>query len=173
MPPLPSPARRPPQRIAAGRTVVDFTWDDDRWRHSVTVADRLVAESVEGGADAAADPRWPASPVLVEVSLAGPADHEAILAVGLAGRSHFAASVAGDVEPDTLLFELACRLHERPCWLGSTYRTGPRPEDIVRIQAPPLDDPPPATLRWAYTIGPRGIVVVETPRRPTAGCGGR
>jgi hypothetical protein len=173
VPPLESPARRPPQRIAAGRTVVEFTWDGDRWRHSVTVADRLVADSVEGGVDTAADPRWPASPVLVEVSLAGPADRPALLAVGLAGRSHFAASVAGAAEPDTLLFEIACRLHEPPIWLGSTYRTGPDPADIVRIPAPALDGTLPATLRWTYTIGPRGLLAMESLPRPTPGGGGR
>ncbi len=171
-PPQPEfPARRPPQRIAAGRAVVEFTWDGDRWGHSVTVADQRVAESVEDAA--AADPRWPASPVLVEVSLAGSADRPALLGVGLAGRSHFAASVTGGAEPDTLLFEIACRVHEQPCWLGSTYRTGPGLEDIVRIPAPTLDVAPPTTLRWAYTIGPQGIRGGETLPRPTAGCGGR
>ena len=85
-----------------------------------------------------------------------------MVAVGLAGRSHFSASVT--VHPqlaDTLLFEIACRLQEPPEWLGSTYRHG---GVVSRLTA---DRPAgvPATMQWAYLIGPRGI-------RPVAGCSG-
>lgn len=159
-----SPVRSGPRaarRIAAGRAVAEFTWDGDRWRHSIRLADRLVAESVEH--DDAADPNWPASPVIVEISPSGPADRPALLAVGLAGRSHFAVSVAAGDEPDTLVFEIACRVHEPPCWLGSTYRTGPGPDGLVRIPAPALGGSPPGTLRWSYTIGPRGLIALEPP----------
>jgi hypothetical protein len=44
-------------------------------------------------------------------------------------------------------------VQEAPVWLGSTYRTA---GGVARLAAP---TPPslPATVTWAYTIGPDGI----------------
>lgn len=153
MPPSPSSRHRPPLRIVAGSSVAEFVWHGDRWRHELlTAAGRW--ESLEGPADEAGDARWPASPVLVEVSLAILAGGPAVLGVGLAGRSHFSLSVAAcPVRTDTILFEAACRIHEAPAWLGSSYRA---PDGrIVRISAALAR--PPATVAWSYTIGPRGV----------------
>lgn len=153
MPGAASSRQRPPLRIVAGSSVVEFTWDGDRWRHElITAAGRWT--SVEGPLDEAGDDRWPASPVLVELSLARLAGGSAVLGVGLAGRSHFSLSAATcPGVADTILFEAACRIHEPPAWLGSTYRA---PDGrIVRISAPAAR--PPATVAWSYAIGPRGV----------------
>ena len=154
--PSAAPSRqRPPLRIVAGRSVVEFSWHGDRWRHEViTAAGRWT--SVEGPLDEAGDARWPASPVLVEVSLAALAGGSAVLGVGLAGRSHFSLAAAACPEvADSIRFEAACRVHEPPGWLGSSYR-GPDGR-IVRIAAAAA--PPPATVAWSYTIGPQGVAI--------------
>jgi hypothetical protein len=142
-----------PVSLAAGDTVVAFTWSGDRWRHEVTSGGRWIAESVEGAGDG--DATWPASPALVELSLVDAGGTAAVVAVGLVGRSHFSASITPHpTQPDTLRFEIAGRLQEAPRWLGSTYRT---PTGIART---PATHPPgfPATVTWAYTIGPEGIL---------------
>jgi hypothetical protein len=139
-----------PLHLTAGSTVVEFTWDLDRWRHEVTTpAGRWTSlEGAERG-----DPRWPDSPVLVEVSRVELAGGPVILGVGLAGRSHFSLSVAVDPDrADTLLFEAACRIQESAHWLGSSY-TAPG-DAVVRFAAEPAR--PPATVTWGYRIGPGG-----------------
>ena len=144
---------RPAIALAAGRTEVVFTWAGDRWRHVVTVAGGPPWESVDAAGDG--DPRWPASPPLVEVSRVETGGGPALAAVGLAGRSHFSASViAHPSAADTLLFEVACRLHEPPGWLGSSYR---RADGMIRVKAPGAAAALPATVRWAYAIGPGGV----------------
>lgn len=162
----PPPGRsRPPVRLTAGETTLAFVWEGDRWRHSITLPSGTIVESLEGPVPGG-DPRWPASPPLVEVSVATTAYGPAALAVGLAGRSHFSASIVPLPEAQgVLLFEIACRLHEEPVWLGSSYLLDGRP---VRVAAATALLRAPGTVRWTYTIGPEGIVA--TP--PAAVTGG-
>jgi hypothetical protein len=151
---------RSPVSLANGSVTVTFTWSGDRWRHHVTTAGGSRWESVEGSVQENGDDRWPASPVLVELSRVDTARGPTILGVGLAGRSHFSASIGpasavGSAADggDGLLFEMACRCHERPLWLGSTYR-GPAGLETIR---PPAAPPPPATVQWAYTFSAVGL----------------
>jgi len=118
--------------------------DGGRWR------------SVEGPEASGGDPRWPASPVLVELSRLQTPRGPALLGVGSAGRSHFSASIDADPHlPDRLRFEVACRVQEPPAWLGSTYhgRGG-----IVRVTPGPMSAAPPATVAWAYTFSSDGLL---------------
>ena len=92
------------------------------------------------------------------------------MGVGLAGRSHFSASISADMSrPDTLLFEIACRIQEQPLWLGSTYRpagtAAVRPDDTAIDDAVECvtagtspDGPLPRTVVWSYAIGPAGVL---------------
>jgi len=133
---------------------VTFTWSGDRWDHVVAVADGRRWCSTEGPHVAGADPRWPASPPIVEVSLVTGGSRPAVLGVGAAGRSHFSLSVAACPDrADTLVFEAACRIAEPAGWLGSTYD---RDHGRQRV-GPDRVGPPPATIRWAYRIGPAGL----------------
>ena len=164
---VPSPTSRQPLHLRAGATAAVFAWNGDRWTHRVAFAGSDASTEwlgIDGPVPAADDPRWPASPVLVElsgvrVSPGEAADGLAIVGVGLAGRSHFSASISSDPrDADTIRFEIACRLHERPGPLGSTYRQGAR---LFRLT--PLDPSTvlPRTVVWSYSIGPLGIVSVE------------
>ena len=154
------PVRRPPVHLHVGPTAAVFTWSGDRWTHRITTGGETDAWTSFDGPSLADDPRWPASPVLVELSRvdlpqAGAGGGSAIVGVGLAGRSHFSASIAADPEAtDAIRFEIACRLHEHPLWLGSTYRTGGQ---LVQLTAGDALATLPRTVVWAYSIGPQGI----------------
>jgi len=150
--PIP-PHSKPPVCLAAGSTVAEFVQDRDRWHHEIITPQGRWG-SVEGEADGRSDARWPASPVLVEVSLVALAGGPAVLGVGLAGRSHFSLSVTACPDrSDTLLFEAACRIQEPPAWLGSTYADSNG--RVVRLEAGRSE--PPATVSWSYRIGPGGV----------------
>jgi hypothetical protein len=146
-------------RLTAGAAAVVFAWAGDRWRHVVTVADGVYLVSLEGPADPAGDPRWPASPVFTEVSRVEVAGRPAILGVGCSGRSHFSASVTvHPTVPDTLLFEVACRLQEPPAWIGSTYtRADGSTVQVAPVATPPTGSALPRTSEWRYVIGPAGL----------------
>lgn len=153
-------AGHPSPRLAAGDTVVTFERQADRWRHVVSSQGGPLLESVEGPAPPGDDPRWPASPVITEVSLATAGKRPAILAVGRAGRSHFSLSITADPDRvDTLLFDVACRLQDPPPWLGSTYRAADG--GIVRTAPPAAAGDLPRTVQWAYAIGPAGLVTLS------------
>jgi hypothetical protein len=160
-------------RIEHGRVAVTFVREDDRWGHVVAVDGIVVARSVEGPWPPGGDDRWPASPVITEVLEVATANGPALAGVGRVGRSHVSACVAADPhQPDTLLVEIACRIHDGPGWLGSTYRlttAGPAAHGagaMLRITAPA--EPAaglPRTVSWTYTIDPTGI----GPAAPEAG----
>ena len=159
-----SPTSRPPVQLATGPTAAVFTWNGDRWAHRITTGEATIWTSLDGPCPTANDPRWPASPVLVELSRVSvprgdAAVSQAIVGVGLAGRSHFSASIASDPhDAGVIRFEIACRLHDPPVWIGSTYRQGDR---LFRLT--PLDDSTtlPRTVVWAYSIGPTGMTSVS------------
>lgn len=150
---------RPPVTLAAGPLAIAFDRRHDRWAHRVMLDGRIVAESVEDSGEGPDDPRWPASPVLTEVTPTTAAGRPAIVGVGLAGRSHFSASFTPHPTlADAVLVEIACRVQEQPIRLGSTYRMADgrlvRAVPSGQAGSPPL----PRTIQWSYAIGPRGIV---------------
>jgi hypothetical protein len=161
----------PPIRLAAGRLVVEFTWGGDRWTHRVGPAGGPLWTSVEGPDPAGADPRWPASPVLVEVSLVEAAGGPAVVGVGLAGRSHFSLCVTPHpAGGERLLFEAACRIHAPAGWLGSTYRGPAGARRQIRPVATPPD--PPATVCWRYVLDAGGPAPEPLPSSPPAAAEG-
>ena len=175
-------AGRTTLRLSSGGATLEFTWAGDRWAHRVFPASGEPVgpgspaadwQSIEGELAPADDPRWPASPVLVELSRVALAPvhtgsqparstderASALVGVGLAGRSHYSASIAADPgRTDAFRVEIACRLQEPPLWLGSTYRCGSR---LVRLRVVDAARPLPATVLWSYSIGPAGIVAVR------------
>ena len=151
------PRSRPPLILRVGRVAVVFTWHGDRWRHVIDIDGRPFASSLEH-TDDGRDREWPASPPLVEVSRAETPGGPAVLAVGLAGRSHYSASIAPHpTSPDSVLFEIACRIKEPAAWLGSTYAIGGA---AMRVAAASVAAGYPATVRWSYAAGPDGIRAV-------------
>jgi hypothetical protein len=138
--------------------------------------------SVEASITPPADPRRPASPVITELSLLGPAGAPtAILGVGHAGLGHCSLAVTIDADdPDAVRFHVACRLSAAWPGLGSTYRHA---EGWTTVVAGADQPPPPAsphTVVWTYRIGPAGLAVIEgatlrsgaSPRPGAGGWGG-
>jgi hypothetical protein len=108
--------------IEAGDLRVVFRWRDDRYAHAVErfVDDqwRTVLESEEGGPDG----DWPASPPLQTLHIDGRAVAPVALLVGMAGASHWSASVEPLTGVHGFAFDVACRVKSRPVRLGSAYR---------------------------------------------------
>ena len=151
-----------PLTIGVGSVTVTFTWTGDRWSHEVVIRDLGAWRSVEGACLGTGDDRWPASPVLVELAPLATPRGRAILGVGKAGRSHFSASVGPDPDhPGQVRFEVACRLAERPVWLGSTYASAGGSVTIRPEAAAPTELP--ATVQWAYSFGEGGPAPCEHP----------
>jgi hypothetical protein len=44
------------------------------------------------------------------------------LSIGMAGKSHWSQSVETAATAPCLTFDVACRIHRQPLWLGSSYR---------------------------------------------------
>lgn len=156
------------RELVAGRLKLVLWRALDRVAHHIEVETatgwQVAWESVEGEPD---DP-WPASPALQQLHVeTRSASQQVALLVGMAGRSHWSASFCVDAERGTIEADVACRLRDAPCELGSCYRGGAghaaaaigvNPDSAsvlaadggtVRI-APVSITPAPATIRWCY-----------------------
>jgi hypothetical protein len=115
---------------------IRFVWQGDRYHHQIDAMDGLLSrtllESVEG--DESSD--WPPSPFLEQVNVSWIASdkehgHVAMLA-GAARNCNWSMCVSAHdgrcysrdgADEIGLFFDVACRTHESPESLGSTYRT--------------------------------------------------
>jgi hypothetical protein len=126
---------------SGARIRVEFTPRGDRYVHIISMLDpsgqiQPLLESVEGSAD---DP-WPPSPPLQSLSIETlPDGRSAALLVGMAGRSHWSASIEPDRDAPALIFDVACRHPERPLSLGSRYRQVSAAGERVFIHAEGAD----------------------------------
>jgi len=124
--PIPTPAPQSLASLAASGAglAVQFAWLGDRYQHVVLLqrpdgSTRPLLASVEGNA---ADD-WPESPPLQSLSIERLAEgRTAALLVGMAGRSHWSASIEARGDGGELVFDLACRHRANLAQLGSRYR---------------------------------------------------
>ncbi len=80
---------------------------------------RLLLQSLEGTPE---EP-WPASPPFQQAHLEQRGgSRQVVLLVGMAGSSHWSASVEIDPAAHAATFDVACRLRGQADWLGSRYR---------------------------------------------------
>jgi hypothetical protein len=104
---------------------LQVTWyrDEDRYGHVIAyVAGARATACLTSDLGRERDP-WPASPPLQQCSLEpSTRGRQMGLAVGMAGKSHWSQSVETDPVVPGLVFDLACRVHHQPLWLGSSYR---------------------------------------------------
>lgn len=108
--------------VCSGALEVRFVWAVDRWSHCVVLDGQPVWQSLEGPWPCDRDPDWPASPAFVEIDRVGSGPLAAVVAVGLAGRTHYSVSISADAHrPAALLFDVACRIHQTPQWIGTSY----------------------------------------------------
>ncbi len=156
---------------ARGRTLrIEFVRRNDRYGHAVSeVAPdgraRAVLESVEG----TARDEWPASPPLQNLSIEELAPgRRAALLVGMAGRSHWSASIEAVPGEAAFVFDIACRTSGGQVELGSLYqvvepdgsRCDVKAEEECQVHAGnrgqigivPSESCGPDTIRWKYRI---------------------
>lgn len=124
---------------------VDFDRALDRWKHRISlvlpegtgvVSPLLLLESVEGNSSE----EWPGSPPLQFVSIeTRPKKPPVALLMGMAGSSHWSASIEQLPAERTLRFDIACRAKSRPENLGSRYRIAPRVQlESAKDESAPL-----------------------------------
>ena len=93
--------RREPLFLRCGNVQVVFRWHGDRWKHEIMLMhsvdgslSSIFFRSVEGPHSMRGDAHWPCSPSLVELDTLRQPGSNVILAVGMAGRSHFSLSIS-------------------------------------------------------------------------------
>jgi hypothetical protein len=108
--------------LPCGAMRVAFQRIGDRIGHRIEIFSNdqwlPVLESLEG--DAKDD--WPKSPPLQTLHVESRPEGPVALLVGMAGTSHWSASVAADEGQSKLTFDIACRISNEPEWIGTTYR---------------------------------------------------
>jgi hypothetical protein len=154
----------------------------DRWQHVVECreADRVVWQLETAASDAieiAANENWPCNPPFQNLEMHDVPDARRFaLLVGMAGASHWSASVGADADRGRFVFDVACRVKAEPVWLGSCYvgvpsiaAATPRVELIepageaaettietidyrIIVHVGGLSGPLPRTVRWKYAI---------------------
>ncbi len=158
--------------LESGDLRVRFTWQADRYGHEVSRrrdgAWIAALASVEGTSEQG----WPASPPFQSLHIEERDDGRTLaLLVGMAGMSHWSASVEIDAAAGCVRFDVACRVRAaEPGPLSSSYRLltagllavvssgrfGPtRLEQTggqTVVVAQPTSDACPQTIRWDYQL---------------------
>jgi hypothetical protein len=104
---------------------LEFTSQADRFGHQVFArsdsweSDLVLYNSIEGDEHS----NWPPSPPLQDVHQQVIGDQAVVMAVGMAGASHWSAacSLRENDQRIGFHFDIACRIKNEPDWLGSTY----------------------------------------------------
>jgi hypothetical protein len=134
----------------------------DRIAHRVEVAAGGGYEPLLESAEGSPEEPWPASPALQQVHFQPTPDgRQAALLVGMAGRSHWSASVEVSGDGAAAVIEVACRAKSRPDWLGSTYRLLAQ-----RTGQASLDQLLPEAEAAAVLVGP--LALISKPVIPAA-----
>ena len=139
---------------------VMFQRQADRCAHRIELIDGAKSFCLLTSVEGTSDQPWPPSPPLQQLSIEelSPGNRVALL-LGMAGKSHWSASVECDPASSSLLFDVACRVQQPPQRLGSCYRAEVPLADAsldrarfttacanVTLQLLPLADPPSVSL---------------------------
>jgi len=115
---------------------VAFDWQADRYAHQliclVDGSPTPLLSSIEG----IADERWPASPPFQQLSIEEGVDESRVaFLVGMAGQSHWSASIQVAADRPRVEFDVACLARDTASHLGSAYRREiePSSEDTGQI----------------------------------------
>lgn len=163
--------------LEAGPLRVRFTWQGDRFAHEVSVERDGTWQPVLVSVEGTPEDDWPPSPPFQSLHIEEREDGRTLaLLVGMAGKSHWSASIEIDAAARAVLFDVACRLRAPAAGpLGSTYqslaigsdahpplvvelthRFGParleRAGERSAVLAEPAGDECPQTVRWDYQL---------------------
>lgn len=173
---VPRPSQPKEQVHARGKNgvslLVRFVWRGDRYSHvislfSATGEDTPILESIEG----TADQDWPDSPPLQSLHIEERAGGTKVaLLVGMAGRSHWSASIEAAPGEAKLIFDFACRHPTDVAWIGNRYRALAGATERIAIEPiaarvqigagsihiePESQPTQAATTRWQFAIALR------------------
>jgi hypothetical protein len=145
--------------LEGGGFVVRLSRSRDRHEHVVglRVGNTIVPlmESLEGSPEES----WPPSPPLQQVYREKrSAGLEVALAVGMAGGSHWSASLELDPAAGRITFDVACRVRSVPERLGSSYRLA---HSRVKAVASSASDPRPSASSAANLPLPDVLFLVD------------
>ena len=158
--------------LTGGGLRIAFERVGDRYEHAICwlaqaspTAETPPAIPLLASLAGSADDNWPASPPFTGVHLERRPTGQVAFLVGLAGDSHWSASVELDVAGRLLRFDVACRAGSRPRWLGSTYRLSQTIDGKTAIALPTGAFRPsatlPATLEVDPTAGPARLLQTD------------
>lgn len=163
--------------LEAGELRVHFTWQHDRFAHEISVLHEGSWQPALASVEGTPHDDWPPSPPFQSLHIEEREDGRTLaLLVGMAGKSHWSASVEIDADSSSVVFDVACRLRAPATGqLGSTYQTLSATASLstpltielthrygpARIQAEggrntvvaePAGDDCPQTVRWDYRL---------------------
>ena len=119
---------------------VSFHWTGDRFAHTVWACFGQQAVPLLRSVEGTGDENWPASPPIQQVNCpCRDGQPTAILGMGMAGRSHWSLSIEASVDPQALVFDVACRPGGELGKLASGYQTfvsstGQAGDDVVVLE---------------------------------------
>jgi hypothetical protein len=149
------------------RLRIEFTWLNDRFGHLISAIYQTgdVIPLLESNEGTPAD-NWPLSPPLQSLSIETlPDGRRVALLVGMAGGSHWSASIEAVTGRAELIFDVACRHTKEPKWLGNSYQRLSKSSDAPQISndeelittpetiaIKPRSTRHGGTTRWKFTI---------------------
>ncbi|HEX5446093.1 MAG TPA: hypothetical protein VFW87_19860 [Pirellulales bacterium] len=157
--------------LEAGGIRVRFAWLGDRYAHEILLREpfgwRAVLASVEGSPE----DDWPASPPFQSLEIEPRGGQPVALLVGMAGKSHWSASVSIVPDSPCVHFDVAVRVRASEVGpLGSAYRAMDvsqaqlelpnecagisivREPGNVRVSVAAPHAAAARTIRWAYRV---------------------
>lgn len=151
---------------------LEFFWQQDRFAHRVVRQLETEREICLQSQEGTPQQIWPPSPPFQSISVETQDSRQVALLVGMAGKSHWSASVSPVPAPQAgWEFDVACLAKQPPQWLGSLYQFTDVPQSIVQLE--PIENclleagstpqhltlrcdfpskETPRTLRWKYRI---------------------
>jgi hypothetical protein len=157
---------------------VRFLWNTDRYGHEIWLPDGADWSCALSSLEGSPQDDWPASPPLQSLAIDHRDDGTSVaLLVGMAGKSHWSASLQIDPQLPGVRFDVACRVRDPQAGpLGSIYQVlAHRSPDIafdlepgepfapalleresglikIVVAASPAEAP--RTIRWRYLLRP-------------------
>lgn len=148
---------------------LELRWHGDRYGHLISrIAPHLDPEPLLESIEGALPDVWPPSPPFQSLTVQTmPNGATAALLVGMAGRSHWSASLETVLNRTELVIDVACRHSDQPLYLGSQYRVlAPATKDFairgldseVEQQSerlliqPQVKTVSSSTTRWKYVV---------------------
>lgn len=100
---------------------LELFWSRDRYRHRLLVGPLEQSACLLESSDESWDHDWPSSPPLQQLSIEERETGRVALLVGMAGKSHWSASIELLTHPTTVRFDIACLAKPVPQRVGSRY----------------------------------------------------